>query len=390
LNIAGCHERVLAALERREPDRVPTMDLISETSSLNEILGKKAVPLGWFFENPRPKWVLDRLSPLLNRLHTIDSVLDQFAYDHAAASVKLGMDSAWNIYMPIWRFREALVWEDYFGRRWDVALDGKGNLDTPMYRGGLITSPADWKAWDKRDILRLPEKANRVFSDIQRTFGDKIFIFAALGPGIFENTWQPLGFERFSVAVRKEKEFLRRMIKFNEDFCCLAIEAFADAGIPGYLYGDDMAYRSGPMLNPRMLEELYGDALRRVTETAHAQGMKVAIHSCGNTYKLLDWFADCGFDGVHALEPTAGMELARVKGMVGERMCLIGNIDVSHILVDGSREEVCEAVRRAIADAGIGGGYILAPTHSHKDVSVQHLRWMLEAAEEYGQYPLAG
>ena len=93
------------------------------------------------------------------------------------------------------------------------------------------------------------------------------------------------------------------------------------------------------------MEELYGDSFRRITETAHALGMKIVVHTDGNVYPLLDWFADCGFDGVHALEPTAGVELAKAKEMVGDRMCLLGNMDITHILVDATREEVFEAVR---------------------------------------------
>ena len=91
---------------------------------------------------------------------------------------------------------------------------------------------------------------------------------------------------------------------------------------------------------------------------------------------------------MHALEPTAGVELAKVKEMVGDRMCLIGNIDITHILVDASREEVFEAVRTAIAAAGKGGGYMIAPTNSHPDISLERLGWMLEATEKYGHYPL--
>jgi hypothetical protein len=57
---------------------------------------------------------------------------------------------------------------------------------------------------------------------------------------------------------------------------------------------------------------------------------------------------------------------------------------VTHILVDASKDEVFEAIRQAIADAGAGGGYIIAPTNSHPEISVQRLRWMLEAVEKYG------
>ena len=74
--------------------------------------------------------------------------------------------------------------------------------------------------------------------------------------------------------------------------------------------------------------------------------------------------------------------------MVGDRLCLIGNLDITHILVDATKEEVFEAVRSSIQQAGRGGGYIIAPTNSHPDMSVERLRWMLEAVEEYGRYPL--
>jgi uroporphyrinogen decarboxylase len=114
--------------------------------------------------------------------------------------------------------------------------------------------------------------------------------------------------------------------------------------------------------------------------------MKIVIHSCGNVYDLIGWFADSGFDGVHALEPTAGVELARAKEIAAGRICLLGNIDVTHILVDASRDEVFEAVRKAIEDAGSGSGYIVAPTNSHPQMSVQRLRWMIEATREYGAH----
>jgi uroporphyrinogen decarboxylase len=82
------------------------------------------------------------------------------------------------------------------------------------------------------------------------------------------------------------------------------------------------------------------------------------------------------------------MDLAKAKDVVGDRICLIGNLDVSRLLVDADKEEVYEAVRLAIHDAGHGGGFILAPDHSHPGISVERLRWMLEAAELFGRYPL--
>jgi len=382
------HDRVLAALELREPDRVPTMDVMEEYSNIYEILEKKPLPYGFLFSNRHTGRVVDRLASYVNKVELFDREMDHFSHDRTEASVRMGYDATWVMHVPIFRLCDSRTFVDIYGRKYDTVIDERGNLATPMYREGLITSPQDWNDWDKSGVFRLPAKANRAFSRIRKDLGDKIFIFGAFLYGLFENSWQPMGFERFAVAVRRDKAFIRRVIKFYEDHFCMMLEAWADAGLPGAIYTDDMAYRSGPMLNPRLMEELYGDALRRITETAHSLGMKIVVHSCGNVIPLLTWFADCGFDGVHALEPTAGVELAKAKEMVGDRLCLVGNVDITHILVDANKEEVFEAVQQSIEAAGKGGGYILAPTNSHHGMSLERLRWMLEAVEKHGVYPL--
>ncbi len=382
------HRRVIDALELRQPDRVPVMDLMNEFSTSNAILGKKPNPLGKMVKDPRMSKVMDRLFSLPGSAMLTDRELERFAHLGAAAAVRMDYDAAWVSCFPVLRFRDSRTMTDIFGRLCEVYVDAAGNLANPIYREGLIKSPADWYAWPKRDILRLPEKVNRVFREVRAEYGDRLFIFAFANYGLFENTWQPMGFERFAVAARKEKDFLRRVIRFYADLHCMLMEAAADAGVPGFVHTDDLAYKSGPMLSPRLIEELFGDHYRRITETAHALGMKIIMHSCGNTTSLLERFVSWGFDAVHPLEPTAGVDLAAAKREVGDRICLIGNLDITHILVDASREEVFAAVRQAIMDAAEGGGFIIAPDHSHPDISVERLRWMVEAAREYGTYPL--
>ena len=389
MKLAAVHDRVIAALERREPDRVPTMDMMFEYAKIYAILGKRPLPLGWLFMNKYASKALDRLAPGPLTPFFVEKSMDALTYDRTAAAVELGYDSAWVTYPPIWRYYDSKNMYDIGGKEYRNVFDGKGNLGTPMYTGGRIKSAEDWRNWPKKDLLRLPEKTHRFFSRLQKDFGEKIFIFHTFVDGVFGYTWGALGFKEFAVAARKERDFIERIVRFYTDLYCLMLEAVADAGVPGVIYPDDMAYRSGPMISPKQLESLYGESFRRITETAHGLGLKIVVHSCGNVCQLLEWFADCGFDGVHALEPTAGMDLAEVKRMVGDRLCLLGNMDVTHVLVDADRDEVFEAVRQSIAAAGPGGGYIIAPTNSHPDVSVERLRWLVEATELYGKYPLS-
>jgi uroporphyrinogen decarboxylase len=382
-------ERVNAALELREPDTVPVMDVMEEYSNIYEILGRKPLPLGKLFGNRWSAKAIDLLAPVINASHIMDREMDHFSFDRTEASLKMGYDASWVMHVPIWRFKDSKTAHDIYGRAYDVVFDKTGNLGTPMYREGLIKSPDDWYAWDKRDILRWPARTNRAFKRIIGEFGDQIYVMAGYLFGLFENTWQPMGFERFAVALRKERPFLRRVIKFYEDHYCLMLEAWADAGVPCAVMTDDQAYRTGPMINPKVHKELYTDPYSHIVETAHALGMKIVVHSCGNVMPLLEWFADCGFDGVHALEPTAGIDIADAKAFVGDRMCLCGNADITHILVDATREEVDAEVRRLIASAGKGGGFMLAPTNSHPDMSLERLQWMVEATRKYGKYPLS-
>jgi uroporphyrinogen decarboxylase len=396
--MSAAHERVLAALELREPDTVPVFDFMMETNLVFSMLGEKPGLVEKVLADPRGARLFDRLIPLAGRNRFLkdnvidkmsDDVVERFCHAAAEAGVKMGYDAASIFYCPIFRVKDSRCFEDIYGRVYETCIGPGGFASEPIYKGGLIDGPEAWKALDKRPFFRLPAMASRVFSEIQRERGERLFMFGMITSGLFETTWQMMGFERFAVAVRRDREFIARVTRFIADLICVSIEVMADAGMPGFLYGDDLAFRSGPMLNPRTLKELYQEHYQRFTETAHSLGMKAMIHSCGNTSALLPWFADCGFDAVNPLEPTAGVDLAEAKRAVGGRICLTGNIDVTRILVDADREEVFAAVKRAIADAGAGGGYILAPAHDHASMSVERLRWMVEAAREYGRYPLA-
>ncbi|MBD3353660.1 MAG: hypothetical protein GF364_19405, partial [Candidatus Lokiarchaeota archaeon] len=97
-----------------------------------------------------------------------------------------------------------------------------------------------------------------------------------------------------------------------------------------------------------------------------------------------------GFHGVESLEPMAGMNLKHLKEKYGDKLCLIGNIDVSQLLPYGSREDVIKAVKKCIKDAAEGGGYILSPCTDLTDsCKLENVETMIAATKKYGKYPIA-
>jgi uroporphyrinogen decarboxylase len=142
------------------------------------------------------------------------------------------------------------------------------------------------------------------------------------------------------------------------------------------------------MMSPKKFNDLLLPAYRIITEAVHERGQKIVLHTDGHITPLLDFVVECGFDGLQSLEPTAGVDLDLVKKKVGDKLCLMGNIDVAYVLTYGTKKEVFDAVKYAIKTAGPGGGFIVSAANMHPHVKVQNLRWMVEATREFGSYPL--
>jgi len=197
-----------------------------------------------------------------------------------------------------------------------------------------------------------------------------------------------MGFVNFTRYVYQKPDFVKKVIDFQTDLYIKYLDAIMKSGGDVVIGEDDLGQKTGPLMRPELIEKLFGDSYRRVSELVHKQNKKLIWHSCGNIYAFLDKFVEWGFDGLLTMEPTAGMELGRVREQVGHKLVLVGNLDVSYLLVRGTREEIEDAVKKAIRDAAKGGGYILAQSHTHSSVDPTRLAWMIEAAHKYGKYPI--
>jgi uroporphyrinogen decarboxylase len=159
------------------------------------------------------------------------------------------------------------------------------------------------------------------------------------------------------------------------------------AGAEVIILGDDYAGNHGPLMSPSHFGRFVLPRLKRMIAMIHDEGALCIKHSDGNLYPLLEMIISAKPDGINPIEPAAGMQLKRVKQLVGDRVCITGNIDCAHLLPHGTVDEVREAVRQAIADAAPGGGYILTSSNSiHSSCAPQNFIAMVRACHEFGQY----
>ena len=386
-------ERILTAMNHEEPDQVPVMGLIMDPATVNQILEKKPTNFVGMLQKP----VLgNQIKALLNT----NRFWNKMFYDNSAGAmqgaIKLGFDANWTIYALMKMNRDAQAslgwsWYDPYGRVWDLGADADGNM-TVNYSRALCDTEEKWEAWVEKRAPLFETMIRNIASFHKKlvdNYGDRIYSIGYAAPGIFENSWQPIGFVNFTRFVYQKPDFVKKVIAFQTDLYIRNLDAVMKSGVEVVLGGDDLGQKTGPLMRPDLIEKLYGESYRRVADFVHRQKRKVIFHSCGNIYALLDKFIEWGFDGIITLEPTAGMDLGKVREQVGHKLVLIGNLDVSYLMVKGTQQEVEEAVKKAIHDAARGGGYILSTSHSHPTVDPTRLKWMVDAAHRYGKYPIA-
>ena len=212
------------------------------------------------------------------------------------------------------------------------------------------------------------------------------FVFVLLG-GVFETARLLCGLEELCYCIysnlREVQDFLLRVAAFQAEVA----EKAATAGADAILISDDFANNKATLLSPDMMSELVFPALKELVNSIKQKELFVFLHCDGNINEVLPDIVDCGFDGLQALQPSAGMSLAHVKRHYGDRLCLMGNIDLDYILPFGRKDEVEQAVKEAIEAGAPGGGYILSTCNIlTQDIPVENVHAMYGAAEKYGCY----
>jgi len=158
-------------------------------------------------------------------------------------------------------------------------------------------------------------------------------------------------------------------------------------GLDCFALCTDYCFNTGPFLSPKKFSEFVAPYLTRLIRGYRELGFYTIKHTDGNIMPILDQLVAANPHALHSLDPQAGVDIAEVKRLYGERVCLIGNVQCSS-LDSGSEAEIRGSARYALQQGMPGGGYIFATSNCiYTGMPLANYEVMLEVWKEEGNYP---
>ena len=197
-----------------------------------------------------------------------------------------------------------------------------------------------------------------------------------------------LGEELYFESMVENPDLVDQVNEIALNYNLRSIRNQIEAGADVLSISGDFAITNGPMVSPKHTARFLTPALKKQVELGHTLGVPVFKHTDGNLWKIMDLLVDTGIDGLHPIDPYAGMDLAEVRAKY-PTLCLMGNVNCGATLSWKSIEEVRQEVKECIKKAGYGGGYICMSSNTiHSGVKPENYIAMVKAIREYGKYPL--
>jgi uroporphyrinogen decarboxylase len=352
-------ERVAAALEGKIPDRVPYAEFAVDFDTVERLLGHetylraKAKSQIAFWEGRR------------------DEVAQSWLEDHVALQRKLPLDivtfpqATWEMppetEEPPPRRVDPTTWEDREGRiyRLSEATQDITCVHDPV-RDAKVFTAAEFERDDAP--IRRDERSWRILDAVIRELKSEKFICGPSGGsvGIVLLGGMERGLLELAANPDAVRAATKSLVRRQNEADAVLIHPDSDA----VMWAEDLGYKTGPLIGPAMFRDLFLEANKeRARNVKGRYGKKILKHCCGNINLLMDFFIEIGFDAYQSIQPTAGMDICRLKRDYGERIALWGGVAVEN-LVGGTPEGVRADVRRAMACAKPGGRFILGASHS--------------------------
>jgi hypothetical protein len=157
--------------------------------------------------------------------------------------------------------------------------------------------------------------------------------------------------------------------------------------LDGFVIWGDVAYKKGMFFSPNYWRKYFKPWVAKMADYAHANGLPVIYHGCGNCKSIFQDYIDIGIDAYNPLEVKAGMDCVELRRQYGHRIGFCGNSDMQ-VWETGDRDAIRHEVLRKL-NAARGGGYIFQSDHSvSSGVSGHTYDYIVTLVREFGNYPI--
>jgi uroporphyrinogen decarboxylase len=209
----------------------------------------------------------------------------------------------------------------------------------------------------------------------------------------FERAHAMQGMEPYLMNMAMDPDFARAFLEKINFYCKQLMGAFLEEledNVDIIKIGDDLGIQQGLMISPKMYREIirpvHEDLINFIKSRTKA---KIMFHSCGDVGPLIGDFIEMGIDILNPIQTSTGSmsDLPRLKKQFGNNMVFCGGIDSHRILPFGSPGDVRQEVRRVMDILSPGGGCMIGPVHTvMNDVPPENVLAMVDAVEEFGYY----
>lgn len=241
-------------------------------------------------------------------------------------------------------------------------------------------------------ILVLPvpggaEGFQETLENIRRISGDR---FCLLSHG--DPTWAiPDGesMMEFSVKMYEDPDALNDHSKRELERSLERARKLHEWGhlLDGFALCSDYCFNVNPFFSPEMFDELIAPYLRDVIAGYREMGYYSIKHTDGNIMPILKQMADCRPDAFHSLDPQGGVTIPAVRELIGDDICLIGNVNCA-LLQTGSEEECRADVLRSLREGMARGyGYVFSTSNvAYTGLPLERYELLNSLWREHGRY----
>jgi len=229
------------------------------------------------------------------------------------------------------------------------------------------------------------EETERLIDIIREKSGDRYFLMLH-GDCTFSIPHGE-GLEAFSYQLVDEPDALKATAAANLEKALVRAEHLRNhGGLDGFALCSDYCFNSGPFLSPDQFGEFVTPYLAKLIKEYRDAGFYVIKHTDGNIMPIVDQLVEAGPHALHSLDPQGGIDMAEMKRLYGDRVCLIGNVHCG-MMDTGTPEQVRESARYALNHGMPGGGYIFSTSNCiYTGMPLSRYEIMLDVWRKEGNY----